>query len=86
MKKLILPLMGIMGLAMLLAACQPQVVEVPVEVTRVVTETITEEVEVTRVVEGETVVETVIEEVEVTRVVEVEGPKSVDTDLANMSW
>ena len=86
MKKLFLSLMGITSLALLLVACQPQVVEVPVEVTRVVTETVVEEVEVTRVVEGETVIETVVEEVEVTRVVEVEGPKSVDTDLANMTW
>ena len=86
MKKFILPLMGIVSLSLLLAACQPQVVEVPVEVTRVVTETVVEEVEVTRVVEGETVVETVVEEVEVTRVVEVEGPKSVETDLASMTW
>ena len=54
-------------LTAVLAACQPQVVEVPVEVevTRVVTETIIEEgaeVEVTRVVtETETVTETVTE-------------------------
>ncbi len=53
---------------LLLAACQPQTVEV----TRVVTETetITEEVEVTRMVEGEVVTEVITEEVEVTRVVE----------------
>lgn len=50
---------------LVLAACQPQ--EVQVEVTRVVTETITESVEVTRVVEGEVVTEVV----EVTRVIEV---------------
>jgi len=50
-----------------LSACQPETVEV----TRVVTETetVTEQVEVTRVVEGETVTE----QVEVTRVVEVEA-------------
>lgn len=63
---------------LILAACQPETVEV--EVTRIVevegetmTETVTEQVEVTRVVEvdGETVIETVTEEVEVTRVVEV---------------
>lgn len=55
------------------AACQPQTVEV----TRVVTETVTEqvEVEVTRIVEGEVVTETVIEEVEVTRVVETQPEK-----------
>jgi peptide/nickel transport system substrate-binding protein len=50
-----------------LAACQPQ--EVQVEVTRVVTETITEEIQVTRIVEGEVVTEMV----EVTRVVEVQA-------------
>ena len=51
--------------AMVVVACSPQTVEVPVEVTRVVTETITQEVagetvqvEVTRVV-TETVIETV---------------------------
>lgn len=49
-----------------LSACQPETVEV----TRVVTETetITEQVEVTRIVEGESVTE----QVEVTRIVEVE--------------
>ena len=51
---------------LLLVACQPE--EVQVEVTRVVTETITEEMEVTRIVEGEVVTESV----EVTRIVEVE--------------
>lgn len=55
--------------SLLLAACQPQVVEV----TRVVSETVTEEVEVTRIVEGEVVTETITQEVEVTRVVEAEG-------------
>ena len=51
---------------LLVVACQPQ----EVEVTRVVveTETITEEVEVTRIVEGEVVTE--VQEVEVTRIVE----------------
>ncbi|NJN53895.1 MAG: hypothetical protein HC804_03540 [Anaerolineae bacterium] len=54
-------------LAVLIAACQPQVqeVQVPVEVTRVVVETVVEEgqqVEVTRVV-TETIVETVTVEV-----------------------
>ncbi|KAA3660888.1 MAG: extracellular solute-binding protein [Chloroflexi bacterium] len=63
---LLLALFALLGLV--LTACQPQTVEV--EVTRVVTETetITEQVEVTRVVEGEVVTE----EIEVTRVVEVE--------------
>lgn len=52
--------------ALVLSACQPQ----SVEVTRVITETTVEEVEVTRMVEGESVTETI----EVTRVVEVEVP------------
>ncbi len=47
----------------LLSACQPETVEV----TRIVTETVSEQVEVTRIVEGEVVTEVV----EVTRVVEV---------------
>ncbi len=64
---------------LILAACQPQVVEVTrvVTETETITETITEEVqvEVTRMVEGEVVVETVTEqvEVEVTRIIEVAG-------------
>ena len=53
----------------LLAACGGQAEPEVVEVTRVVTET--EQIEVTRVVEGEVVTE--IQEVEVTRVVEGEG-------------
>ena len=54
---------------LLIVACEPE----EVEVTRVVTETetIIEEVEVTRVVEGEVITE--IQEVEVTRIVEVEA-------------
>lgn len=56
----------ILVLFLLLVACAPQTVEV----TRVVTEVEEREVEVTRIVEGETVVETVVEEVEVTRIVE----------------
>lgn len=58
-------MMAILAALLVLAACQPETVEV--EVTRVVTETVTESVEVTRVVEGEVVTETI----EVTRVVEV---------------
>jgi phosphonate transport system substrate-binding protein len=65
---------GLMAMAIFLAACQPQTVEV----TRVVTETVTEQVEIevpvevtSVVVETETVTEQV--EVEVTRVVEVAG-------------
>lgn len=69
-------------LSLFIISCSPQVVEV----TRVVTETVTEEVEVevTRIVEGESVVETVTEIIEVTRVVE--DPKTVETDLATMTW
>jgi multiple sugar transport system substrate-binding protein len=65
MRKTTLFIIALVILALGLAACQPQVVEV----TRVVTETetITEQVEVTRMVEGESVTEMV----EVTRVVEV---------------
>ena len=58
-------ILGFVALMMMLVACQPQTVEV--EVTRVVTETVTESIEVTRVVEGEVMTETI----EVTRVVEV---------------
>jgi pyruvate/2-oxoglutarate dehydrogenase complex dihydrolipoamide acyltransferase (E2) component len=59
----------ILILGILLVACQPEevTVEVPVEVTRVVTETITEEgetVEVTRVVTEEVIVEVPAEEEE----------------------
>ncbi len=65
MRKATIFLLALIVLALGLAACQPQVVEV----TRVVTETetVTEQVEVTRMVEGESVTEMV----EVTRVVEV---------------
>lgn len=54
--RFLIPALALLGL-LLLAACQPQTVTETVEVTRVVTET-------------ETVTETVVEEVEVTRVVE----------------
>ncbi|MCA9974621.1 MAG: extracellular solute-binding protein, partial [Anaerolineales bacterium] len=71
MRKSLVLLMALMVLALVMSACQPEVVEV----TRVVTEveTVTEEVEVTRVV-TETIVETVEiegEMVEVTRIIEV---------------
>ncbi len=66
-------------LILILGACSgtPETVEV----TRVVTETVVEEVEVevTRIVEGEVVTETIIEEVEVTRVVEVEAASADET-------
>ena len=90
MKKHTLFLSIIAVLALVIVACSPQVVEVTRIVNETVVETVVEEVEVevTRVVEGETVVETITEqvEVEVTRIVEVEGPKFVDTDLADMTW
>lgn len=66
MKKAWILLAFVLAMSMVLAACQPQTVEV--EVTRVVTETVAEEV--TRVV---TEVEEVEVPVEVTRVVEAEG-------------
>jgi len=70
MRKYFVLILLVVSMVVVLAACQPQTVEV----TRVITETetVTEEVpvEVTRVV-TETQTETVTEEVEVTRVVEV---------------
>ncbi len=68
MKKVTYLLATLILVAFAITACSPQTVEV----TRVVTETetITEQVEVTRMVEGESVTETI----EVTRVVEVEVP------------
>jgi multiple sugar transport system substrate-binding protein len=68
MRRVTLILVIFAAFALLLSACQPE----QVEVTRVVEvevpgETTTEQVEVTRIVEGETITE----EVEVTRVVEV---------------
>ena len=69
----------------LLAACQPQVVEV--EVTRVTTETVVEEVEVIKEVEveGDTVVEEV--EVQVTVVVEAtEVPDPQGGEIVNSSF
>ena len=62
MRKVSLCIAVLSSLVLVIAACQPQTVEV----TRVVQETITEQVEVTRIVEGESVTEVV----EVTRVVE----------------
>ena len=54
-------------LALVVSACGGDAEPEVVEVTRVVTETVTEQVEVTRIVEGEVVTE----EIEVTRIVEV---------------
>ena len=89
---------ALLGL-LLLAACQPQTVEVTrvVEVAgETVTETVVEEVEVTRVVEGEVVTETITEEVEVTRVVETEvivdptecllDPPAEETEINMIGW
>ena len=74
MKRLtILTLLSLI-LVLVVAACGGTAEPQTIEVTRVVTqtETVVEEVEVTRVVEGESVTE--VQEVEVTRVVEVEVP------------
>lgn len=64
-------------LSILVVACSSE--STPVEVTRIVTETntVTEQVEVTRVVEGEVVTE----QVEVTRVIEVEAPAAPEGEL-----
>lgn len=68
MKKVRFLLAALALVALTIAACSPQTVEVTRVVTQ--TETVTEQVEVTRMVEGESVTETI----EVTRVVEVEVP------------
>lgn len=64
-------------LSILIVACSSE--STPVEVTRIVTETntVTEQVEVTRMVEGEVVTE----QIEVTRVVEVEGAAEPEGEL-----
>lgn len=82
MKQVIRLLVVVGVLVLVLAACQAE--PETVEVTRVVTETITEEVEVTRVVEGETVTEVV----EVTRVVEApaEAPAEMDELTVQLGW
>ncbi|MFO7663047.1 MAG: PhnD/SsuA/transferrin family substrate-binding protein [Chloroflexota bacterium] len=70
----------VFSLLLTVAACQPQSVEVPVEVTRVVTETeeieVPVEVEVTRVV-TETITETVVEEAEMAALGSEERPIKV---------
>ena len=91
-KRHLLILLFVLATGLLVAACQPQTVEV--EVTRVVegetvTETVVEEVEVTRIVEGETVVETVVEEVEVTRVVVADcaiQPPAEPVEVTYLGW
>jgi raffinose/stachyose/melibiose transport system substrate-binding protein len=87
MKKLSLLLIAVLALTMLMVACSTPTEPEVVEVTRVVTETVTEEVEVTRMVEGESVVETVVEEIEVTRIVEGPAAEPVTiTYLASQDW
>lgn len=85
-KKAVRVLPVVVMLLLLLAACGQQTVEV----TRVVTEVEEREVEVTRIVEGETVVETVVEEVEVTRLVEVpqaaEEEEMAEDGAALITW
>jgi multiple sugar transport system substrate-binding protein len=84
MKKLII-LILVLG-AMILVACEAEEVEVTrvVTETEVVTETITEEIEVTRIVEGESVTEIQEVEVEVTRIVEVAVEETDDALACNM--
>jgi oligopeptide transport system substrate-binding protein len=84
-KKRSLLFVGLMVVALLVVACEPEVVtetvEVPVEVTRVITETVVEEgqqVEVTRVVEVETVVEVPAEEEEMAEPVTHDGYSTTD--------
>ncbi|MBE2223861.1 MAG: extracellular solute-binding protein [Anaerolineae bacterium] len=84
MKNPRLLLIALLALTMIFVACSSQAEPEIVEVTRVVAE----EVEVTRVVEGETVVE----EVEVTRIVEVPAEEAASgepvtiTYLASQDW
>lgn len=82
MKQVIRVLVLVVVLALAVSACttEPETVEV----TRIVTETVTEQVEVTRVVEGETVTEMV----EVTRVVEVqpEQPAELTELTVQLGW
>ena len=68
MRKIRYLVAAFIAIAFAITACSPQTVEVTRVVTQ--TETITEQVEVTRMVEGESVTESI----EVTRVVEVEVP------------
>ena len=92
MKKSTITLLTLVLGAMILVACQPQTVEVTRVVTETetivetVVETVTEqvEVEITRIVEGESVTETVVEEVEVTRVVESVVEVIVDPTECNL--
>jgi multiple sugar transport system substrate-binding protein len=83
-RKHVLLVVGVLVVLSLLAACQPQTVEV----TRVVQETVTEQVEVTRVITETVEVEG--EPVEVTRVVEVAAePEETfpeGTELSILQW
>src|SRR5690606_18763271 len=83
MSKKTLVALGLIGILMfVLVACQPETVEV----TRVVTDIQEVEVEVTRIVEGESVVETVLEEVEVTRIVEAPEAEVEGDGSALITW
>lgn len=84
-KKLKLASLGLSLLALVLVACSPQTVEVTRVVTETVTETVTEslEVEVTRVIEGETVTETVI--VTATPLPATQGGNLVESSFADIS-
>ena len=80
MRKIRFLLAALVMVGLTITACSPQTVEV----TRVVnnTETITEQIEVTRIVEGESVTE----EIEVTRVVEVEVPAEAGEKTVVEFW
>ena len=72
-------ILALILLALLLAACGTETVEVT-RIVEVEGETITEMVEVTRIVEGETITE----QVEVTRIVEVEGEAPAGIELVTI--
>ena len=80
-KRVLWVVVVLLALSLLVAACQPQ----QVEVTRVVQETVTEqiEVEVTRVITE--MIEVEGEQVEVTRIVEVEGEPVVETEMIEVT-
>ncbi len=80
MRKASIYLLALLILAVGLVACTPQTVEVTRVVTQ--TETVTEQVEVTRMVEGESVTEMV----EVTRVVEVAVPAETGEKTVIEFW
>ena len=80
MRKVRFLVAAFMLMALAITACSPQTVEVTRVVTQ--TETVTEQVEVTRMVEGESVTETI----EVTRVVEVEVPSEAMEQTVVEFW